>query len=110
MLIRIIVIAGLFALAACASAPRDSLRWGRELAQGNCAACHAIGPIGGSPNAFAPAFRDIYKTHDFARVREDLGRGAQINGHPPMPSFALRPRDLTDLIDYIQSLQPPSRP
>jgi len=104
-----IAIAGLVLLAGCAANPQQSFEWGRELAQANCATCHAIGPQGGSPNPFAPAFRDIHKTYDFARVTEDLSAG-QINGHPPMPSFAMRPADLQALIGYIRSQQPSSRP
>jgi mono/diheme cytochrome c family protein len=92
------------ALGACASERRDPLEWGRQLALANCAACHAIGSEGGSINAFAPPFRDLRKTYDLASIELTFGR-AQVNDHPPMPSFAAAPEDVSALMVYIKSVQ-----
>ena len=91
------------AFGACASTPEQSLDWGRSLAEANCARCHAVGPEGGSPNAFAPLFRDLRKTYSLESIERTFGRG-QIDVHPPMPSFAIRPEDLRDLLNYIKSV------
>ena len=92
------------ALGACASQRGNSLEWGHQLALANCAACHAIGPEGGSFNAFAPPFRDLRKTYDLASIEMTFSR-TQINDHPPMPSFAASPEDVRALMDYIKSVQ-----
>jgi mono/diheme cytochrome c family protein len=110
LLKRIIASGVLLALGACASTQQQSLDWGRQLAQGNCATCHAIAPGGGSPNPFAPAFRDLRRTYPLATIEKTFAPG-QINDHPPMPSFAMRPEDMRDLLAYIKSVQaPPNGP
>lgn len=107
---RVITSGVLLALAGCAATPQQSLDWGRQLAQANCAPCHAIGPQGGSPNPFAPAFRDLRKTYPLAAIEKTFAPG-QINDHPPMPSFAMHPEDMGDLLFYIRSVQtPPNGP
>ena len=96
--------AGVIALSACASAPSRTLDWGHQLARANCAVCHAVEADDASRNAFAPPFRDLRKTYDLASIEQTFARG-QINDHPPMPSFAVRPDDIRALMDYIKSVQ-----
>jgi mono/diheme cytochrome c family protein len=100
----------LLALSGCASTPQGSIDWGRRLAQNNCARCHAIGARGGSPNAFAPVFRNLSKTRSLASI-EDIFAGRGIVAHPPMPDFAYQPDDRQDLLNYIKSIQTaPAKP
>ncbi len=94
----------ILALSACASTPQDSIDWGRKLAQSNCARCHAVGAEGGSPNAFAPEFRNLRQTYSPVSIEETFRRGS-IMEHPPMPHFADQRGDGRDLLNYIRSIQ-----
>jgi mono/diheme cytochrome c family protein len=94
----------LWILSACVSTPRDSVDWGRRLAQSNCARCHAVGAQGKSPNAFAPEFRNLSQTYSRASIEETFTSG-DIAEHPPMPHFADRPDDNRDILNYIKSVQ-----
>jgi cytochrome c len=96
----------LFALAGCASTPKDSVDWGHKLAQSNCARCHAVGVEGRSPNAFAPEFRTLFQTYSLASIDETFSSG-DIAEHPPMPHFADRRGDNRDILAYIRSIQTP---
>ena len=94
----------LLALSGCVSTPQDSVDWGRRLAQSNCARCHAVGAEGGSPNAYAPEFRNLRQTYSPASIEETFARGSILE-HPPMPHFADRSGDSRDLLNYIRSIQ-----
>jgi cytochrome c len=100
----------LLSLTACAAyTPQDFIDHGRLLAESNCARCHAIGPEGGSPNAFAPEFRNLRKTRSLVDIEQTFAPG-QIIDHAPMPNFAGMPEDTRALLDYIKSVQaPPSK-
>jgi mono/diheme cytochrome c family protein len=98
---------GVLSLAACADVPgRGDLAWGERLAQANCARCHAIGPAGGSPNAFAPPFRELRKRYPVETLNASF-EPYTLTGHAPMPSFAIRADDLGDLLAYVRSVQDP---
>lgn len=100
----------LLALSGCVSTPQDSIDWGRRLARSNCARCHAVGAQGGSPNAFAPEFRNLRKTYSQASIEQTFVGGGIVE-HPPMPHFADRPDDIRDILNYIRSIQtPPAKP
>ena len=94
----------LFALTACVSTPQESIEHGRRVAEGTCARCHAVRAQGGSPNAFAPAFRDLRRTRSIASIEDTFAHGL-IVAHPPMPAFAVTPGDMEDVLDYIRSIQ-----
>jgi cytochrome c len=108
---RVVLACMVVNLTACAAyTPQDFIDRGRQLAQSNCARCHAIGSEGGSPNAFAPEFRDLRETRSLVDIEQTFAPG-QINAHPPMPNFAGTPEDTHALLDYIESVQtPPSKP
>ena len=91
-------------LTGCVTTPEETVAWGRNLAESNCASCHAIGPEGGSPNAFAPEFRNLRQTRTLMEIERTFTSG-QIVDHPPMPSFAVRPDETRALMAYIQSVQ-----
>lgn len=90
---------------ACLSTRRDPIDWGRRIAQSNCARCHAIRPEGGSPNAFAPPFRDLRNTQTPESIAATFARPGTVAPHPPMPSFAGNRSDIEDLLAYIKSVQ-----
>ena len=96
-------------LIACACVDRPGVgdvRWGEHIAQANCARCHAIGPAGGSPNAFAPPFRDLRRLYPVGTLN-DTFTPHTLMGHAPMPNFAMRADDMGDLLAYVRSVQAP---
>jgi mono/diheme cytochrome c family protein len=80
---------------------------GRQVAEDNCSACHAIGPAGDSPVAHAPRFRELEERWPLESLYEALAEGMVV-GHsePQMPAFRFLPEDIDDLIAYIDSLNP----
>jgi tetratricopeptide (TPR) repeat protein len=78
---------------------------GKELAQKNCAWCHAIGKTGDSHNPRAPRWRDIAGNHPILALREPLSRGIA-RPHDEMPKFELSDAEVDTIIAYINSLSP----
>ncbi len=76
---------------------------GRAVAEKNCAWCHAIGATGKSPNAQAPAFRDIHARHPVLALRAPVSR-AIATPHDRMPKLPLKDDDVDRIIAYINSL------
>jgi cytochrome c len=70
----------------------------------NCARCHAIGKIGGSPLRIAPPFRTLHERYPVESLQESLAEGI-ITGHPTMPEFRLDPGQVADVIAYLKSLE-----
>lgn len=82
---------------------------GREIAEAQCARCHAVGPIGDSPNAEAPPFRFVLANYHSNVLKEELIEGIRVNHE--MPEFQLNPQGVDALVAYLQSIQqtpPPS--
>jgi tetratricopeptide (TPR) repeat protein len=78
---------------------------GRELAEKNCAWCHAVGKAGDSPNPRAPRWRDMSGRHPIMALREPLSRGIA-RPHDEMPKFELSDAEVDTIIAYINSLAP----
>jgi mono/diheme cytochrome c family protein len=76
---------------------------GRDIAEAQCASCHAVGPYGESPNANAPAFRVVLSRYNADVLQEELIAGIQV-AHP-MPAFQFNPQGTDALIAYLQSIQ-----
>lgn len=76
---------------------------GREIAEAQCAGCHAIGPYGESPAPEAPPFRYALARYDSEVLKEELIQGIQV-AHP-MPEFQFNPQSTDALIAYMQSIQ-----
>jgi len=70
----------------------------------NCSRCHAIGKVGESPLAIAPAFRTLHLKYPVETLEEALGEGI-VTGHPTMPEFRLDPGQVRDVIAYLKSLE-----
>ena len=81
---------------------------GRDIAEAQCASCHAVGQYGESPAPEAPPFRYVLARYDSAVLQEELIQGIQV-AHP-MPEFQFNPQGADALIAYLQSIQqtPPS--
>lgn len=76
---------------------------GRGVAERHCAACHAIGRRGQSPNPRAPRFPLIAE-----RYPNDNPAGVLIDGtvvrHPGMPEFRMLEEDTDGLVAYIRRI------
>ena len=84
-----------------------ALARGHEIAQTNCASCHAIGSSGESPFPEAPPFRTLSRNYRVDSLEEALAEGISV-GHPAMPEFQFEPNDVHALVSYLQSIQEPS--
>lgn len=97
--------AALCAFAAVAHAESADVRSrGRLLVQRYCAGCHSIEREGQSPNAAAPAFRDLHQRYDIGNLAEALAEGILV-GHPAMPEMRFPPDDVNAILAYIRSVQ-----
>jgi cytochrome c len=77
---------------------------GRTMAAENCAACHAIGPHGSSPNVDAPPFRSLLSRYDAKVLTLELNEGMRV-AHGSMPQFQFNPVATDSLIAYLRSVQ-----
>jgi cytochrome c len=100
---------GVLGLALLSGAPAVALdpaaQRGRNLAQQNCARCHAIGRVGESPLRVAPPFRTLHTRYPVEDPAESFAEGI-VTGHPTMPEFRLDPGQINELIAYLKTLQP----
>lgn len=99
-------LATLFAAVLPASA--QDIESGREIAQRNCARCHAIAEKGDSPFHEAPPFRDIAAKGNVDQLEEALAEGIVV-GHQAMPEFQLQPQQIADFLAFLKSLAPVAR-
>jgi mono/diheme cytochrome c family protein len=76
---------------------------GREIAQTQCAACHALEGGGASPLPEAPAFTGVLSRYRADVLEEELIAGIQV-AHP-MPDFQFNPQGAEALIAYLRSIQ-----
>lgn len=77
---------------------------GRVLVERHCAACHALGATGESPNPQAPPFRRLHERYDVEALGEGLAEGFFV-GHGPMPEWRFEPADVSAILAYLKSLQ-----
>lgn len=90
---------------AMAADNQAELRWhGERLVSKFCARCHAVGRIGTSRHAGAPAFRNLAQRYAIEGLEEALGEGI-VSGHPHMPEFRFSGDDVGAIIAYLKSIQ-----
>src|SRR3569623_3545610 len=65
---------------------QDPAEHGRALLQENCARCHAVGKIDGSPLKGAPPFRIIGQSFELDKFARYLTRGIA-SSFPSLPEF-----------------------
>jgi mono/diheme cytochrome c family protein len=96
------------ALATAAAQPADALdaagERGRNLAQRNCARCHAVGRVGESPLKAAPPFRTLHNQYPIENLAESFAEGI-VTGHAAMPEFRFNTAQIEDLFAYLRSLE-----
>ena len=81
---------------------------GHVFAEAHCAACHAISATGKSPLRAAPPFRRLSERYAVADLAESFAEGIVI-GHTDMPEWVLDRSEITELLGYIDSIQPKRR-
>lgn len=79
---------------------------GERIARDVCSGCHAVGRTGASPHPDARPFRTLSKLYPVSSLEEALAEGIMV-GHPDMPPFQFDPDEVSELLDYIQSIQDP---
>ena len=93
-----------------AHARAEQQRSGKEMLQKLCARCHAVGRTGASPNRQAPPFRSFSETKlydsDFLQRLQD----GYSSIHRFMPTFRFNREDAEEVLNYMKSIQEPSRP
>ena len=119
LLTRILIAALTLACAGCSAArttesvpppfaaetpTRAAVERGRVLTAARCQGCHAIGPTGASAPAAAPPLRDVANLYPPTQLQEAFGEGV-MTGHPSMPQFEFEPREINDLIAYLETLR-----
>jgi cytochrome c len=71
----------------------------------HCAQCHSIDKVSESPLAVAPPFRTLHQKFPIESLRPRLAEGIMAN-HPTMPQFRLDADQISDVLAYIETLQP----
>lgn len=77
---------------------------GQRLAEIHCARCHAIGADGEGRHPMAPPFRTLSRNYPLNALEEAFAEGILV-GHRDMPEFQLDPRQIDDLVAYLNSVQ-----
>jgi mono/diheme cytochrome c family protein len=94
----------LCAFTASGHTKESGLSRGKVLLAEMCSQCHAVGPNGGSPHAYAPAFRDfgekLYDEDFTQRLQDGLS-----TIHPDMPTFHFSRKDAEAAVEYLRSIQ-----
>jgi mono/diheme cytochrome c family protein len=94
----------------CSYALDEEQQHGKELLQKLCARCHSVGRTGASPNRQAPPFRSFSETKlydsDFMQRLQD----GLTSIHPFMPTFRFNREDAEAVLNYMKSIQEPSKP
>jgi cytochrome c len=110
-MIRIVLGAALAVILASCAAPTEALapspesiaNDGRDIAEAQCATCHAVGAYGESPNPAAPHFRTILSRYRPDVLEEELIAGIRVSH--PMPDFQFSPLGAEALTAYLRSIQ-----
>lgn len=83
---------------------RSAMASGKSFLEKNCSGCHAIGRSGKSRHPDAPAFRTLSKRYPLINLEEALAEGIS-TGHPDMPEFQVRPKEISSIIRYLDTIQ-----
>ena len=94
----------LSSMAANATSEGSAVASGKSFVEKNCSGCHTLGPTGESRHPDAPAFRTLSKRYPLVDLEESLAEGIS-TGHPDMPEFEVLPRDISNIIRYLNTIQ-----
>lgn len=82
----------------------DLVEFGREIAEVNCSACHAISTDDESRHSEALPLRELSQRYPVEALEEALVEGILV-GHPDMPEFEATPEQANALIAYLNTIQ-----
>jgi mono/diheme cytochrome c family protein len=94
-----------FAFAQSPAGQSPAAQRGLTFVRVHCAQCHSIDKISDSPLTIAPPFRTLQQKFPIESLRPRLAEGIMAT-HPTMPQFRLDPDQISDVIAYIETLQP----
>lgn len=100
----LLVFSGALLAAPAAASPPELVARGQAIVERDCAACHAVGRTGDSPNPQAPRFRQLHERYDVEALSEALAEGLTV-GHGPMPEWSFGPADNAAILAYLKSLE-----
>ena len=86
--------------------PADVIR-GRQVAERECSACHAIDRTSRSPKAGAPPLREVLVLYEADNLAYRFIEGMRV-GHDDMPLFDFDVRTADILVAYIGTISGPS--
>lgn len=90
-----------------AGAMSGSASAGGLLVRAHCAGCHAVGATDESPLKGAVPFREMTAFYPASDLQEAFAEGV-VTAHPAMPQFEFTPRQVADLIAYLDSVAGPA--
>jgi cytochrome c len=95
----------LLPVAPSAFAQSPAAQRGLTFVRVHCAQCHSIDKVSESPLAIAPPFRTFHQKFPIESLRRRLAEGIMTT-HPSMPQFRLDADQISDVLAYLQTLQP----
>ncbi len=106
--LHLVVLAALLTIGASelqAKSSKPNIEAGKKLAEQACARCHAIGRDDDSALPMAPPLRTFAAKWPLDNLEEALAEGI-VTGHADMPEFEFKPKQIMDLLSYIESVSP----
>ena len=101
----VVLSAPLVLIAASAFAQSPAAQRGLTFVRTHCAQCHSIDKVSESPLAIAPPFRTLHQKFQIESLRRRLAEGIMAT-HPTMPQFRLDADQISDVLAYIETLEP----
>lgn len=106
------IIAAVLLLAGCGASPQQDnieggenlVETGRDIAERNCASCHAIGLADASPMPGAPPLRAVLADFDIEALATDFREHVEI-GTDIMPEFDFSPLETDALMAYLLTIE-----
>lgn len=77
---------------------------GKALVEELCSRCHGTQTDTESPFVSAPLLLDLANRWPLESLSEALAEGITV-GHPAMPAFEFTPREISDILAYLETLQ-----
>ena len=100
---KIVIAIGLVMLTLPGTAGAQDKAAGMQIAKSLCARCHAIAPGEIGLHPLAPTFQDVARRYSVWDLQEALAEGILV-GHASMPKFKLKPKEIGDLLTYMDAL------
>jgi mono/diheme cytochrome c family protein len=92
--------------AAAGEGARQPAAAGQVFVRRACAGCHAVGPLGDSPNPHSPPFRTLAALLPGPALEAQLSAITQ-HGHVEMPPIYMTPDEIGAVAAYIRSVREP---